>query len=261
MALNLFFITILSHPSTLFPFIAITSLIIELTAVVTKILFKWFVLGVVSLPEYISSSMMVHQNCFACGFISILYHCTPWFKYLDRMRKLKLNALLDSGLIEANIFWICGTIILLYIWTFILFPIIWNGSRLTCRLFVYNAMVTIRTVIYAQSLFINGDPPIHVYAAYRENYWSYCAICWYDFNNTKIESLLLCGHKFHALCLNQWERFEFLRNPFKILACIICGREYQYTDKYKYRYPVLSNKCKGHLQVLSTDLINEIASF
>ena len=86
---------------------------------------------------------------------------------------------------------------------------------------------------------LNGPPPSKVYELnfQFDNIYE-CGICIDKFCKLQNgdESILKCGHRYHELCLREWELIQFKNNPYSSYQCPLCRKEYGWRDKYNYIY-------------------------
>ena len=88
---------------------------------------------------------------------------------------------------------------------------------------------------------LNGPPPPNVYQLnFNYNHIYDCHICMDQFCKIKHgqETILNCGHRFHSLCLRDWELEQFRNNSYPKYQCPECRRKYNWRQKYEYVYMI-----------------------
>ena len=98
---------------------------------------------------------------------------------------------------------------------------------------------------YIYQIIMDEPVPPNVYQLnfYYQNIYE-CHICWDPFCRLSHgdESVLQCGHRFHADCLREWELVQLYRDPYGGCKCPTCQQPYDYKrEKWNYRYTITLN--------------------
>ena len=80
---------------------------------------------------------------------------------------------------------------------------------------------------------LSEDRKLTAYALSEKFNQQKCIICLKTFDVDKCELLLICGHRYHTKCLNQWEFYSTQMGVHHI-KCAMCDRPYSKYTKWNY---------------------------